>query len=164
MHAHKKPKLVSPVPLQQHDHDEFYKKLYEVNPKSSILPLVPDYSDSFVLQKPSGSQTCLPPLPPLLSDVYRPEYLELRYDKLLQVCEEFYNSMEISPEQINNLEIATKEQSKTKLWFQYRAGRVTASKSKSATCTDPARPSISLIMSVCYPEAYKFTSSATRFK
>ena len=106
----------------------------------------------------------LPPLPPLLSDVYRPEYLELQYDKLLQVCEEFYNLMEISPEQINNLEIATKEQSKTKLWFQYRAGRVTASKSKSATCTDPARPSISLIMSVCYPEAYKFTSSATRFK
>ncbi len=97
--AHKKPKLVSPVPLQQHD--EFYKKLYEVNPKSSILSLVLDYSDSFVLQKPSGSQT-LPPLPPLLSDVYRPEYLELRYDKLLQVCEEFYNSMEISPEQINN--------------------------------------------------------------
>lgn len=128
-----------------------------MNPKSAILSLVPEYSDSFIPQSLSES------LPPLLSGLYKPEHLELPYHKLLEVCEDVYDSLEISAEQCINLEKSTKDQAKSKLWFTSRAGRVTASNFKSAACTDLTRPSQSLIMTVCYPEAYKFTSSATRY-
>lgn len=36
-------------------------------------------------------------------------------------------------------------------------------KFKSACCTDPANPSKSLIMSVCYPEVYRFCNEATKW-
>ena len=42
-------------------------------------------------------------------------------------------------------------------------GRITASKFKSACCTDPAAPSKSIIMSVCYPELFQFSTAATKW-
>ena len=56
----------------------------------------------------------------------------------------------------------TKEQSKSRLWYSYRAGRITASKFKAAVSTDGAMPSQSLIKSICYPEQHKFSSASTK--
>ena len=42
-------------------------------------------------------------------------------------------------------------------------GRVTASKLKSACSTNPAKPAKSLVKSLCYPEAHKFSAAATRW-
>ena len=42
-------------------------------------------------------------------------------------------------------------------------GRITASKFKSACCTDPAAPSKSIIMSECYPELFQFSTAATKW-
>ena len=53
----------------------------------------------------------------------------------------------------------TRDQVASRLWL--RAGRVTASKFKRACHTDPAIPSMSLIMSICYPEAFCFQTAAT---
>ena len=139
--------------------DEFYKKLYAANPRSAILSLIPKYSDNFIQQSLSTSES----FPPLLSGLYKPDYLKLPYHKLLEICEDVYDSLELSVEQVINLEKATKKQAKSKMWFQYKAGRVTASRFKSAACTDLTRPSQSLVMAVCYPEAHKFTSAATKY-
>ena len=46
-------------------------------------------------------------------------------------------------EQDKHLELATREQSKASIWYEYRAGRIMAS--KSAVHTNPAKPSQSLI-------------------
>jgi len=51
-------------------------------------------------------------------------------------------------------------QIKSNLWFAYRAGRITASKMKSACHTDPSYPSQALIKAIVYPEVYKFNSKA----
>ena len=56
------------------------------------------------------------------------------------------------------VEEATRDQSQSTLWYKYRAGRVTASRMKSVCHTKPAQ---SLIKCICYPEAFKFSSTAT---
>ena len=57
----------------------------------------------------------------------------------------------------------TREQAKCKLWYQFRAGRVTASKFKAASRTKISQPSKSLIKQICYPESTKFSTEATKW-
>ena len=71
-----------------------------------------------------------------------------------------FSILVVTYEQAKCLEEETREQSKSKLWHRYRAGRITASKFKQAAICDPLNPSISF---VCYPEIMKFTSSAIRY-
>ncbi len=59
------------------------------------------------------------------------------------------------------VEKETREQFKSKLWYKYRSGRITASKMKSACRTDPAQPSQSLIKQICYPQSFTFRSKPT---
>ena len=59
------------------------------------------------------------------------------------------------------VEKETRKQSKTALWFKYRAGRVTASRMKAVCHTDVTNPAQSLVKSICYPEAFNFTSKQT---
>ena len=78
-------------------------------------------------------------------------------------CSIVFDCLSVTPDQVLNLEKQTREEAKSNLWHKYRAGRVTASKFKQASLSDPANPSIALIKSICYPETIKFHSNATRF-
>ncbi|KAK3852566.1 hypothetical protein Pcinc_022682 [Petrolisthes cinctipes] len=49
----------------------------------------------------------------------------------------------------------------SRLWFQFRAGKVTASKLELAARTSAVNPSPSLVKAVCYPKACRFRSEAT---
>ena len=62
-----------------------------------------------------------------------------------------------------SVEEATRSQSSSNLWFKHRAGRVTASRMKAVCHTNAVHPSQSLIKSICYPEAYSFTSKQTEW-
>ena len=55
------------------------------------------------------------------------------------------------------------EQTKSKMWFSQRAGRITASRFKAAARTDVNQPSQSLIKYICYPESLHFKSKATEW-
>lgn len=57
----------------------------------------------------------------------------------------------------------TRKQANSKVWFQQRAGRITAKQMKSACHTHPSKPSKSLVKTVCYPEEHKFSTAATRW-
>lgn len=50
----------------------------------------------------------------------------------------------------------TIKQSKSYNWFKLRAGRITASKFKSACATSTEKPSLSLIKGICYPPKMLF--------
>ena len=126
--------------------DTFLKDLSTAG-KAVILSITPKFSDSFVpmcmrglVQKP-------------LTDLYNPKYLELSYPQLLDRCETVFENYFITVDMIASTEKHTRGQSHSKLWFQQRAGRVTASKLKTAVCTNKSQPSMSLIKSVCYPES-----------
>ncbi len=61
----------------------------------------------------------------------------------------------------HSVEKETTLQSNSKLWFMYRAGRVTASRMKAVCRTDHSKPSQSLIKTICYPQSFCFSSKQT---
>ena len=85
----------------------------------------------------------------------------MSYTELLKECESAFDSISISEMQAVNIELAKRDQSSTKVWFQFRSGCITAS--KAACHTEVSQPSQTLIMSICYPENYRFTSKATKW-
>ena len=88
-------------------------------------------------------------------------FLELSDDKLKAECKKL--NVVVNQQQANLVEAETRKQAKSNIWFAQRAGRITASKLKTALRTNPDNPSKSLVKSICYPaEAHRFTSNATR--
>ena len=119
------------------------------------VSLVEPYASKYV------PKTVSEDLPVCLSTLYKPEYLSLNYHELLKFCAEC--DIAISESQIKAVEENTREQSNSKVWFSMRTGRITASRFKAASHTDPLSPSISLIMNICYPELNKFKTVATKW-
>ena len=123
--------------------------------KPAVLANVPPYCEAYILASLDQD------LPVVLSELHRKEYLSLEYRSLLQLASE--TEVHITGDQAKAVEAKTRDQTKSRIWFRMRAGRITASKFKGACCTDPANPSKSLILSVCYPEVYRFSSEATKW-
>jgi nucleoside 2-deoxyribosyltransferase len=73
-----------------------------------------------------------------------------------------FKFQELTPSHITTVERETRKQSGSKIWFRQRAGRITASRVKQVLGTKCDNPSKSLIKSICYPEAYQFSTAATR--
>ena len=72
------------------------------------------------------------PLP--LISLKETRFVEMEYHELLKACESV--SLNITQEMADSVEDATRNQSRSKLWFKYRAGRITASRMKSVCRTD----------------------------
>ena len=70
--------------------------------------------------------------------------------------------LQVSLVQVMELERSTKEQTRSKLWNIHREGHITASNFKAVVKTNPCMPAESLIKKICYPQAYKFSTEATR--
>lgn len=95
-------------------------------------------------------------LPVPLQSIFDSAHLNKDYDLLLSLANSF--SVE---DKIDYLVKMTCNQAKSKQWFKFRAGRITASRFKQAVCTYHDNPSISLLKSVCYPEIKNFATEAT---
>eukprot|EP00117_Sycon_ciliatum_P019190 scpid45373/ scgid17476/ PHD finger protein ING1; Protein INHIBITOR OF GROWTH 1 len=134
---------------------ELYGNLCQAG-KPSLLSLVPGFCDRYVPSKPEG-------YPPILDLLYEPDMLDASFGDLLVRCEAVFPAVCVSEEEARAVEQATRNQADSKAWFEFRAGRITASKLKSAVRTDISQPSASLVRSVCYPEAHKFRSKATQW-
>lgn len=133
--------------------NHFLSNLAKTSGKPAILSLVKPYSSSYTPKALNED------LPLCLSLLQKNEYLQLNYGELLKVVKEC--SIVATYEQVQRVEENTRSQSKSSLWSSMRSGRVTASRFESAAHTDPANPSISLVMSVCHPELKKFQTAAT---
>ena len=131
----------------------FFRNLSKCGTKPAILSLIPEYTHNYV------PKTSLPNFPEPLTSLQKPEYLELNYLDLLDVCENI--SVQISEDMARAVELETRQQSKSNLWYKYRAGRVTASRMKAVCNTDVTNPSQSLVKSICYPHAFTFTTKQT---
>ncbi|KAK7092303.1 uncharacterized protein [Littorina saxatilis] len=71
--------------------------------------------------------------------------------------------LSISAEETAVPERATRDQAKSAVWFAGRVGRKTASKLYSACATNPTKPAVSLIQSICYPKQKMFKTEATEW-
>ena len=135
--------------------DNLYKNLSKTG-KHAILSLVPGYCDAYKPLHYKGTS-----IPEPLECLFHMDNLSLPYHLLLEKCGTIYYDYKITPAFVKNVEIYTNDQAQSKIWFQQRAGRVTASRLKAAVCTDKIQPSKSLLQAICYPESTKFTSKAT---
>ena len=120
--------------------------------KPAVLSVISGYCDEYIPSSLSSD------LPPVLTDLYKPSNLALSYYELLQLS--CATAVTVSSEQCKAVEMRTRDQSNSRLWFRMRAGRITASKFKSVCHTDPASPSLSLIMNVCHPNTVRFKTAA----
>ena len=138
-------------PSQSEKEDFFHEIAKEHGKKPVILSVVEPYSDKFVHSSDH--------LPKILHGIFKPEYLDKNYTELLTLAEHYLEE-KVTPAMVDRLDQITRDQSKSKQWFHYRAGRITASRFKQVLQTDPHQPSLSLLKSVCYPEIHKFTNKA----
>ena len=87
-------------------------------------------------------------MPNPVTSVFDVKILELSYHDLLNKFEVYFNAYTIAPTLAKAVEEKTKDQARSRIWFHQRSGRVTASKFKSALCTDITQPSQSLIKAI----------------
>ncbi len=127
--------------------------LWPVATKPAVLSVVPGYYEKYIPSALSAD------LPQVLTDLYNPSYLALSYYDLLQLSSKIV--LAVTKEQCNAVEAKTRDQSDCRLWFRFRAGRITASKFKSVCQSDPANPSLSLIMSICHADTVRLRTTAT---
>ena len=133
---------------------DFYAKLSECGSKPGLLSIIPPYSKQYVPKLLKTSS-----YPQLLTELYDPNVIDKNYAELIELCGKV--EILVTKEQQTAVEKITRMQADSKNWFQFRAGRITASKVYGVCHTDLASPSQSLIKSICCPESYKFSTSAT---
>ena len=149
----KAPKIV-PEPTDA-ELKTFYSQMNATGTRPALLSVVPEYCHQFKTSHPDNI------LPPLLTDLYNPQYSTLSYPDLLKKCSDV--QLTITQEEADNVEKATRAQASSKQWFRFRSGRITASKMKNVCRTNPDQPAQSLIQSVCYPESCRFSTAATKW-
>lgn len=143
------------IPPPTEDEKSSFLSILAASPsKPAICSIEEPYSDMFIPASMSEN------LPAPLGNLYNPDLLTESYSTLLQVASK-YNLEKVTTSQVTAVEERTRGQAYSKLWFQMRSGRITASKLKAVCHTNPSSPSISLITSICYPELSKFKTAAT---
>ena len=130
-----------------------FQNLSVAGTKPGVLSVVPAHSEQFVPTSANEN------FPQPLTSLKNVKYMGMNYHDLLKECDSV--SLNITEKMVECVETATRDQSKSKLWYKFRAGRITASRMKTVCHTDSAKPSQSLIKGICYPEAFSFTRKAT---
>jgi len=79
--------------------------------------------------------------------------------------ENIYRILDVTPLQQSHLDKLTHGQVRSRLWMRYHSGQVTASHLYQAVYmyTDPHKPALSLVHSICYPETAEFITTATQY-
>jgi hypothetical protein len=127
----------------------FYSELNKCTVKPVALALVKPYAEQFV-SKSAIIKT--------VSELFDKKYLEYSYPDLLLACKEV--KIELSKEEIDQIERDTLSQSKCKSFFKHRAGRIGSSQRGAVCHTNSVAPSQSLIKSICYHELFKISTEA----
>ena len=150
----KKPEKQIEIPTAD-EISKFLTALHGTGKKLAILSVTEPFADEYV---PTVEKEAFPSF---LSDLKDKDAITMNYGQLLTQTDRI--EITVTEEEVNNVEAFTREQSKSKLWHDFRAGRITASKIKQVCSTDPDNPSQSLIMSVCYPDSRKIVTDATQW-
>ena len=144
----------TPAPTSE-EQQSFFTSISGSTVKPAVLSLVTPFNEQYTYKEIDNVPKTLP------DSLFKEECIQLDYTELLQQCQQI--SLEVTPDECQGIETSTRKQSQSKVWYQLWAGRITASKLKSACKTKTAKPAKSLVKSICYPEAHKFSTAATRW-
>ncbi|XP_067125337.1 uncharacterized protein [Centruroides vittatus] len=144
------------TPMNDSELDSFLSDVAKCNPQACILAVTPRFSDHFV-----PSQDI--PFPLMFGNLFNPSLVDLEWPELEEYCCKLFQELQLTEDQVKNICDMTTKQYKQKLWFQYRAGRITASIMKAACHTSLTNPAKSLIKKICYPFEHRFKSPSVRW-
>ena len=128
-----------------------FEKLNQCKIKPVALSLVGPYADQFVAK----SRTV-----PVVTDLYVTGNLGLKYPELLKKC--LNVKIDLSNEDISQVEQDTRSQAKGSGFFRHRAGRIGASVCGAVFHSNLAQPPQSLIKTICFPNLFKVNTKAVR--
>jgi len=120
----KKYAILPPTEEQLRNH---YSTITLTSGKPSLFSLVSGMNQSFIPKYVSRKP---------LTYLYDEKALSLSFSDLLQKCKDIYDSVAVSVAQAKWVEEATRKQSNSKIWFDQRSGRVTASRLHSVLHTN----------------------------
>ena len=112
-------------------------------------PLVSPYSDGFV---PKQAQVAFPAL---LLYIFKEDLYKQPFNVVLGRCS--FVVLDVTQQQTEAVETATRAQVNSRLWPKFRAGSVTASRFYKVCHTDPSQPAPSTIKGICYPDRHLST-------
>ena len=99
------------LPVPKSEMDIFYQALNQCETKASVLSLIDPYAEEFVAKSRNV---------PMLSDLFEPTNLELKYPELLQKCKDV--KINVSDEEIKIVEQDTQDQARDPGFFRHQAG------------------------------------------
>ena len=113
----------TPEPLKE-ELDSLFSNLHRYRSNSATLAVVPQYADSY---RPTAlSQK----FPQVLTELYEEKFSSMSKEEAESQIEDVFKNLEVAEEEARNCQIATQQQAKNKLWFNFRAGRIAASRAK----------------------------------
>ncbi|KAK7880214.1 hypothetical protein WMY93_033122 [Mugilogobius chulae] len=158
-----RPGLPAFPPLTAAEQDQLYHNLSQCRTqegqiiKPVVLSVIREYAASYI------PKAVMLDLPQPLTSLYDKQARDLNLAVLQDRAEALFENITVTKEQSDIVEEETRAQSKSKIWFEQRSGRVTGSTFRAATKTDIRKPAVSLIRQICYPKSHSFTSEATRW-
>jgi hypothetical protein len=111
---------------------DFYVLLNSCKKKPVLLSLVWPYSDSYSSHLVEQIRT--------LTSLYSTGNLAFSIAELITLSDAV--DITLTSNDVESIDVATRVQSANKTWYDYRAGRITASKMKYVCCTKVCDPSI----------------------
>ena len=102
--------------------ESFLRELQHISPSSVV------YSSLIPVTRTTPTTPVICKLPPPLTALRRDEYTTLSHSDLSAAYEAVFKSHALSWEECVYLEESTRLQSQSRLWFEHRVGRITASK------------------------------------
>jgi hypothetical protein len=103
------------------------------------------------------------PLPDPLTELFVADLQQYSLEQLLPLSEIYFPNYKCSQEQIDKIEVLTRNQYKSKLWSNMKEGRITGSSVYSVLHTDIEKPSKTVVQKVCYPLQANFKSTPTQY-
>ena len=146
---------------QSADHlDNDLTELFQKCSKSKRVPILfsiecPPYCNSFTESSAH--------LPLQYQSLFDSEHLKLNYLDLVEAGEKMTGLLDVTEQQCRHLEELTRGQAFSRMWIRYHCGRITASRLYEVVRTDPHKPAVSLVTSLCYPKSEKFSTAATQY-
>ena len=127
----KYPKHQASKPTKE-EKDSFFENIAKTGQDIAILRLIPPYNDKCISIKSKIKRV-------LFNKFYDKKYNDAnnyKYHEQIQESVKKYISLKITDEDVNLIEKHTRDQAKSNLWFEARAGVITASKFRQACHSD----------------------------
>ena len=125
------------------DKENFFSDLGKLKPTSAALTTVVKQ-----LSESTHASVILKLPPTLAARLYDSKYKDLPQCDLGKVCESAFQKLSITTDEAKYLEESTRLQSQSKLWFDHRVGRITASKFAAISKASLNPPPASLVKEV----------------